>query len=143
MSAIKQPKKLTKELCMECGARCCRNVAIEIEAPTTKEYREYIRWYLAHENISVFKEEGSWYVEFHTDCSMRMPDNSCRIYDKRPSMCREYGYDDDGDVNCYISGFDFDYEHEFFTLEEFDRYLEAEAARKARKKKKAMINKQR
>ena len=119
---------------MACGAKCCNNVAIEIEAPTNKEYREYIRWYLAHENISVFVEDGSWYVEFHTGCRMKLPDNSCRIYSERPEMCREYGYDDDGDINCFISEFPFCYEHEFHTLEEFDKYIAEKAKSKPQRK---------
>ncbi|MBD3168406.1 MAG: YkgJ family cysteine cluster protein [candidate division Zixibacteria bacterium] len=131
------PRKLTKEICMECGAKCCRNIAIEIEAPTTTEYKEYIRWYLAHKNVSVFVEEGDWYVEFHTDCRMRKEDNTCAIYECRPQMCREYGYDDDGDINCFISEYPFNYEHEFHSLEEFDRYLAEEAAKRRTRKKPA------
>jgi len=128
-------KKLTKEICMECGAKCCRNIAIEVEAPTTKEYKEYIRWYLAHKNISIFVEEGSWYIEFYSDCRMRLPDNACSIYDNRPKMCMEYGYDDDGDIDCFISNYPFDYEHEFHSLEEFDHFLAEEAKRKRKRKK--------
>ncbi len=127
-------KKITKEVCQACGARCCNNIAIEIEAPTNREYREYIRWYLAHKNISVFVEDGLWYIEFHTECDKLLPDKTCGIYDKRPDMCRDYGYDEDGDINCFISQYAFNYEYEFHTLEEFDEYLAKKSKAKSKRK---------
>lgn len=126
-------KKLTKEVCIACAAKCCSSIAIEIESPTTEEFRQYIRWYLAHKDVSIFVEDGEWFVEFHTVCEQLDSDNACGIYNKRPDMCKEYGYDDDGDINCHISQYPFDYEHEFRSLEEFDEYL-AEETRKRLKK---------
>ena len=114
---------MSKETCQDCGAKCCHSIAIEIEAPTTEEYRQYIRWYLAHNNISVFVEDGSWFVEFHTGCAKLLDDNACAIYAHRPKMCREYGYDEDNDVSCFISKLPFNYQYEFRSLEAFDAYL--------------------
>jgi hypothetical protein len=52
-------------------------------------------------------------------------------------MCRDYGYDEDGDIDCFISDFPFNYEHEFHSLEEFDAYLAKEAEKRRKKKKPA------
>ncbi len=128
--------KLTKEVCMACGAKCCNNIAIEIEEPSNAEYREYIRWYLAHKNVSVFVEDGSWYIEFHTECKELLPDKTCGIYENRPKMCKDYGYDDDEDINCFISKYPFNYEHEFRSLEEFDAYITERNRKRFKKYKK-------
>jgi len=141
MNGEQQPKEISKKMCMECGAKCCRNICIEIEAPTTRQFRENIRWYLAHKNVSIFVEEGSWYIEFHTDCEMRTPENACLVYHNRPLMCRGYGYDDDGDINCFISNLPFNYEYEFHTLEEFDRYLTELSAKSEQTRKKRTARK--
>ena len=130
-------KKLTKDVCMACGAKCCGSIAIEIESPETEEFRQYIRWYLAHKNVSLFVEDGEWFVEFHTECDKLLPDSSCGVYVNRPKICSDYGYDDDGDINCHISQYPFDYEHEFHSLEEFDEYWVEETKKKYRKYKKA------
>ena len=52
-------KKASKSLssgvsCHNCPAMCCRYVASEIDAPTSKREYDNIRWYLMHRDVYVF-----------------------------------------------------------------------------------------
>jgi len=77
--------------CQECGAKCCKYVAIQIDEPeTTRDYHN-IRWYLCHKNVWVFVDhDDSWFVQFNTPCEHLEPDGKCAIYDSRPAICREH-----------------------------------------------------
>lgn len=77
-------------LCEHCTAACCRYVAIPIDKPRSARDYDDIRWYLMHQGISVFVEEGDWYVQFQTRCKNLGMDNRCGIYETRPRICREY-----------------------------------------------------
>ena len=61
-----------------------------MDKPSTKRDYDDIRWYLMHENIIVFVEEGDWYIQFQTRCRNLGADNLCTIYETRPEICREY-----------------------------------------------------
>ncbi|MDD9953108.1 MAG: hypothetical protein OXR66_02125 [Candidatus Woesearchaeota archaeon] len=50
----------------DCEHECCNHVLIELDDP--EEWRDFddIRWYIAHKNTDVFKDEDGWYVRFST-----------------------------------------------------------------------------
>jgi Fe-S-cluster containining protein len=106
-------------LCDHCTAKCCRYFALPIETPTTFHDWEYVRWFLLHDQASVFKEDDDWYLLVHTQCKHLQPDNRCGIYSTRPVICREYSTD-----NC-----EFDdtwvYEQLLETAEQVGEYMEA------------------
>ena len=81
-------------LCEHCTAACCRYLALPIDTPTSARDYDDIRWYLMHEGISVFVEEGEWYIQIQTRCKNLGEDNRCMIYDTRPEICREYKAED-------------------------------------------------
>lgn len=81
-------------LCTYCTARCCRYFALPIDTPETFEDFEYIRWFLLHEQASIFVDEGTWYLMVGTVCKHLLADNRCGIYHHRPKICREYSTDD-------------------------------------------------
>lgn len=85
------PKQEAGPPCHLCTARCCKYFALQIDKPTTREEYDHIRWYLMHEGIAVWKDDGDWYLEIRTVCKHLQPDNSCGIYETRPQICREYG----------------------------------------------------
>lgn len=104
---MKSPKKRpTREelkpkevLCSYCEAKCCRYFALPIEKPTTWKQFDEIRWFLMHEHATVFVDNKDWYLLVHTPCRHLLKDSRCGIYEKRPSICREYStkkceYDD-------------------------------------------------
>jgi uncharacterized protein len=109
------------ELCSGCGAKCCKYVAIEIDAPEDLDDFENIRWYVAHKNVQVYVEEdGTWNVEFLTPCEHLDENNLCDIYEKRPEICKEYTQD-----QCtYHNEYEEDYT--FKTVEDVDNYIEKE-----------------
>jgi Fe-S-cluster containining protein len=97
-----------------CGAK-----TFPRDTPRTREEFDYVRWYLLHEQATVFVDEGTWYLLVHTRCRHLQPDNRCGIYETRPQICRDYSTD-----NC-----EFDdeacYEQYFETPEQLEEYMEA------------------
>jgi Fe-S-cluster containining protein len=78
--------------CSQCGDKCCRYVATQIDAPTCKGDYDNIRWYLRHQNVNVFVDhEDDWYIEFVTDCECLADDGGCAEYETRPRICRHHG----------------------------------------------------
>ena len=77
-------------LCEHCAAACCRYIAIPLDKPgAARDYGD-IQWYLMHEGVSVFVEDGDWYIQFQAQCKNLGADNQCTIYATRPKICREY-----------------------------------------------------
>jgi uncharacterized protein len=81
-------------LCSYCTARCCRYFALPLDTPESFEDFEYIRWFLLHEEVSVFVDEGTWYAMVGTVCKHLQSDHRCGIYHTRPKICKEYSTDD-------------------------------------------------
>lgn len=77
--------------CSGCSAECCKYIVVEIDCPEEEEDFENIKWYVAHENVTVFTDDDKeWYVEFKTSCKHLNEKNLCDIYEKRPKICKEY-----------------------------------------------------
>ncbi|MEZ6132181.1 MAG: YkgJ family cysteine cluster protein [Planctomycetaceae bacterium] len=81
-------------LCQYCTGRCCRYFALPLETPETWCDFDHIRWYMMHGRVSIFVDEGSWYIMVFADCRHLQPDNMCGTYDTRPGICRTYTTDD-------------------------------------------------
>jgi Fe-S-cluster containining protein len=108
---------MTCLLCDHCTALCCRYVALPIDTPRTKRDFDDIRWYLMHEGISIFVEDGDWYINIMARCKNLQPDNRCAIYDTRPHICQEYKAGD-----CDYIGVEYDYDHLFTDVEQLDAF---------------------
>jgi uncharacterized protein len=120
MTRKKDPKKYQTIPCTECGAKCCRYVAIEIHTPKTKREYDDIRWYLLHENVHVYIDHSNaWHVEFRTRCRSLADDHRCIEYETRPQICRDYGWPIG---SCEF--FDSPYKQRFESLEAFETYLD-------------------
>lgn len=111
-------------LCEHCTAACCRYIALPLDKPRTPRDYDDIRWYLMHQNILVFVEDGDWYIQFQTRCKNLAPDNRCGIYETRPEICREY---EPGE--CDYAGGAYDYEHLFTHPQQIDEYYEKKTGR--------------
>ena len=105
-------------LCEHCTAACCRYIALPIDKPETRADFDDVRWYLLHEHVSVFVEDGDWYIAFNTPCRHLQPDNRCGIYETRPRVCRAYSTD-----NCDYHSGDYGWEEHFSAPEHLDEYL--------------------
>ena len=98
-----------KSQCEKCTGLCCKYFALPIDTPEDKEDYDDIRWYLCHNDVTVFVEDGDWFIQFHTVCKNLGADNLCVAYETRPEICREYEAKD-----CDYTGGCYGYEH-FFT----------------------------
>jgi uncharacterized protein len=94
-------------LCSYCTARCCKYFALQIDQPTEAQDFDHLRWYMIHGKVSVFVEDGAWYLMIHNQCDHLQEDLRCGIYETRPQICRDYStenceYDDDGVYDLYF-----------------------------------------
>lgn len=121
-------------LCEHCTGYCCRYIALPIDTPEDKDDFDAIRWYLLHEGIGVFVEDGDWYLSISTNCRHLQPDFRCGIYETRPQICRDYSTD-----NCDYHSGDYGWSHHFSSPEHFDEYVRtlkrSKTAKKSSKKR--------
>jgi Fe-S-cluster containining protein len=113
-------------LCEYCTAKCCRYFALPIDTPDTREEFDYLRWYMIHGRVSLFVDEGTWYLMVHADCRHLLPDNRCGIYETRPQICRDYTTE-----NCEYDD-DATYDQFFETPEQLEEFAEAFLPQKRR-----------
>lgn len=104
-------------LCEHCAAACCRYLALPIEKPKKERDYDDLRWYLMHEGVSLFVEEGSWYIQYQTTCKNLGADNLCTVYETRPAICGEY---EPG--SCDYSGATYDYDHLFTHAKQMEEH---------------------
>lgn len=116
-------------LCQYCTAKCCRYFALPIDTPKTIEDYQHLRWYMMHGRVSLFVENGTWYLMVFGDCKHLQPDHRCGIYEERPTICREYTTD-----NCEYDD-DACYDQLFETPEQLWEYAEAVLPQKKRKRR--------
>jgi uncharacterized protein len=105
--------------CRECEAKCCKYFALQIDTPKRKSDFENIRWYLAHENVSVFVDKRKWFLNVDNKCRYLTDDHQCTIYSRRPELCREHDPTD-----CEKHHDNFNHTHHFKTIGAFDKYLD-------------------
>jgi Fe-S-cluster containining protein len=127
--------------CEKCTGICCRYFALPIDTPKDRGDYDDIRWFLCHKGISVFVEDGDWYINIRNKCRhLSEKDYLCRIYKNRPRICRQYRH-----RNCdYVEGA-YDYELHFTSDKQMEEYIKVKfennvkrkhkAARKSKKKK--------
>ncbi len=116
-------------LCEHCTGACCRYIALPIDTPTSDAEFEDVRWYLLHEGVSVFIEDGDWYINVVTNCRHLQPDYRCGIYETRPKICRTYTTD-----NCDYHSGDYGWNEHFTCADHLDEYRKRIAAEKRDKK---------
>lgn len=92
--------------CHKCTGKCCKYFALELDQPTTIHDFENLKWYLLHENTMIFHDEGSWFLQINNKCKYLGNDYSCQIYHKRPSICKEYSFDEHNTINCMFTELD-------------------------------------
>ena len=112
-------------LCEHCAAACCRYLAIPLDRPASARDYDDVRWYLMHEKVTVFVEEGDWYIQFGTSCKRLGPDNRCTIYETRPEICREYEAGE-----CDYAGGSYDYDHLFTHPQQIEDFYERKTGKK-------------
>jgi uncharacterized protein len=108
-----------EDQCEKCAGLCCRYFALPIGTPETRADYDDIRWYLCHENVSVFVEGGDWFVSVKNVCRHLSQQNyTCDIYERRPKICRKYKHSD-----CDFAPGEYEYELHFTSDKEMDEYI--------------------
>ncbi|MDD4957048.1 MAG: YkgJ family cysteine cluster protein [Candidatus Omnitrophica bacterium] len=118
--------------CRSCEAKCCSYFAFEIDTPRSKRDFENLRWYLAHEGVSVYVEKRKWHMEVANKCRYLTPDHRCGVYENRPLVCREHEVD-----TCEFTGTEFEHEKVFKDMDSLDAYIKGRFAVKKRRGKKS------
>ncbi|MEJ2722164.1 MAG: YkgJ family cysteine cluster protein [bacterium] len=93
----KKPTSVTQHpQCAQClPAKCCRYFSLEIDKPVNKRDYDDLLWMLAHEKVSIYVDDGKWYLMIHTQCRFLDTDtNLCTVYNDRPQMCREHSVEE-------------------------------------------------
>jgi uncharacterized protein len=115
---------MATNLCEQCVALCCRYFALELDPPEAAADYDNIRWYLMHENVVVFIEDGRWFLGVLTKCKNLLPDNRCGIYETRPRICREFTTD-----NCDYHGTEYGYDKLFVSAEQLEIFAREQLGR--------------
>jgi Fe-S-cluster containining protein len=67
----------------------------------------------------VFVEDGDWYINIKNRCRhLSEKDYSCRIYKKRPRICRGYSHKD-----CDLREGEYDFELHFTDDKQMEEYI--------------------
>jgi len=123
--------------CGECTGLCCRYFALPLDTPKDKGDYDDIRWFLCHKNITVFVEDGDWYINIKNKCKhLSEKENRCRIYNKRPRICRQYRHG----VCDYVEG-EYDYEMYFTNNKQLEEYIKMKLDKNPTKKTKVKSKK--
>ena len=121
-----------KVQCEKCTGLCCRYFALPIETPEDKDDFDDIRWYLCHKNVTVFVEDGDWYLNIKNKCKhLSDKDNRCKIYSERPNICRGYKHDD-----CDFVEGEYNYELHFTSDKQMEEYIRIRFDNNVNKKRK-------
>ncbi|MHC4076728.1 MAG: YkgJ family cysteine cluster protein [Planctomycetota bacterium] len=120
-----------KILCGKCAGLCCRYFAFPIETPEEKQDYDDIRWYLCHEDVTVFVEEGDWYININNKCRYLSKEYNCEIYIKRPKICRGYRTAD-----CDLTEGQYDYELHFTNDKQMEEYIKIKFGNNVKEKAK-------
>ena len=108
-----------KNQCEKCTGLCCQYFALPIETPEDKDDYDDIRWYLCHEDTTVFVEDGDWYININNRCKhLSKKGDRCKIYKKRPNICRGYSHAD-----CDFVEGEYDYELHFTNDKQMEEYI--------------------
>lgn len=81
--------------CLSC-ANCCKNYSPRFKQPDIKRIAKLLKLKegeLVHKYLRI--DEDNDYVLQSTPCPFLATDNTCGIYDDRPSDCRRYPYTDE------------------------------------------------
>ncbi len=119
-TVTQKPKRgYKKNICSKCTGLCCKYFALPIDDPEDWDDYDDIRWYLTHEKVGVFVEEGDWYLNVKNKCRhLSSKDYKCEIYDTRPKICRGYKVED-----CDFTGDDYDYDLHFTNDRQMEEYM--------------------
>ncbi len=110
-------KKLSQsEKCILCHG-CCMYITVPLDPPDNEETIDLYKWYLYHRNIEIYLDHNQqWQLLVKTPCENLKEDGFCKIYETRPTICRNYD-----SSSCSRTGKD--YKILFRNVKDFEKYL--------------------
>lgn len=80
----------TASNCDDCGL-CCTYLNITVDRPTSEEDVKTLMWYQYHKKAELyFDKDGDYSLVFNKRCEQLDENNLCAIYERRPSICRQF-----------------------------------------------------
>ena len=77
--------------CSYCtNSTCCTYMTQQIDSPRSMSDFDTLLWQVSHENIQIYKDEGSWFLLANNSCNHLLEDGRCNIYETRPQICRDH-----------------------------------------------------
>ncbi len=93
-TAVKKKQSGSKprkgSVCKACSAPCCRNLAMMITKPRTRTDINELKWYLHFDTVDIFIRNHKWYLMIKGKCIYLNRNKLCKIYARRPQMCRRH-----------------------------------------------------
>lgn len=88
-------KAYRKHNCLECAA-CCKNFSPRFKAPDIKKISKYLGMKETDLlNAHLHRDEDGDFVLNQHPCTFLLADNTCSIYEVRPSDCHRFPYVDE------------------------------------------------
>ncbi|MFH1829418.1 MAG: YkgJ family cysteine cluster protein [Pseudomonadota bacterium] len=84
-----QKKEKQPSMCHRCS-RCCAYFCLEIDEPESLHEYDDLAWIVAHQKTAIHVTGKTWELVVHNPCQHLGADGVCRIYDKRPRICRKH-----------------------------------------------------
>jgi len=123
--------KSRKNYCRGCDSMCCRYFTVPLETPEDADDFDAMQWYILHEGISIYvDDEGDWYVNVDVRCRALDDDGRCRIYRRRPDICRDHTAE-----ICERHGDEYDFREHFHNEKELMAYAREFLARREASRK--------
>ncbi len=83
--------KTNQHPCEVCPAACCAYLNIVVDNPRTPALLNDLLWYIYHQASELYLDvDGDWSVVFHQRCIHLDGKNRCVIYERRPTVCRQF-----------------------------------------------------
>ena len=80
--------------CSQCtGTICCSYTTEALDTPRSKADFDHLLWQVSHDHTEIYKDSDGWFLLIRGYCSHLNEDGSCKIYDTRPQICRDYSND--------------------------------------------------
>jgi Fe-S-cluster containining protein len=85
---------ITSEVCLQCAA-CCKTTT-RTEKTKQRYVEEYIEygiamWGYSRDKFRVVQGKGKrWIISVTHNCVQLNKDNTCKLYDRRPKICKKY-----------------------------------------------------
>ena len=92
------PSKITSSVCLQCAA-CCKHT-VRYDEKTERYAKNKIEYLIAmfgkpRKDFKLISDGKAWRIDVTFKCVQLNPDNTCKIYERRPNTCERF--------NCFVT----------------------------------------